>query len=260
MRRSAAFSPPSRSATHASARRRPSWSGVDDRPPDRLLHLDRLVLPAGDVDRLRRALDLPRAELRPVGEGVARDGLEHHEVGPVALAVREAPRDPAVAADDHEGRPGQRHAGHASLAARRAVDERRTVPGVRDRDPEVHVVRHDRAAVGRVRAAHRPVVAAVDDRFLARARRRAGRSRVPRDRPGRRCRRPAPTRGWSPGAGRGRPARGWTAERTARPRAARPTRCLSAPGTRRAEAAGRRASRRASTPGRAARPAASGTS
>ena len=41
-----------------------------------------------------------------------------------------------------------------------APDERRPIPDVRHANPQVHVVGHDGAAVGRVAAGHGPVVAA----------------------------------------------------------------------------------------------------
>jgi len=133
---------------------------VDDRAPHGLEHLERLVRPALDADRLSRVRERARALGRKVGIAVLRVRLEHDEVGPVTLAVREAPGDPAVAAHDHERSAGQRHAGHAVLVAAGRVDKRCAVPGVRDGDPEVHVVRQQRAAALRLGAGDRPVVAA----------------------------------------------------------------------------------------------------
>ena len=92
---------------------------IDDRPPARALHDEERRLGAAHADRLVAIHERLGACRDEVARGILRIGLDDDEVGPVAVAVREAPRDVTVAAGDQHGQAGQRHADQVALRAPR---------------------------------------------------------------------------------------------------------------------------------------------
>ena len=240
MRTSAAFSPPSRERhpgeRPAAAARRLSVTGPQ------IVVRPRASPPCSFTSIVSVALERPRALGREVGVGVRRVGLEDDEVGPVALAVREAPRHVAVAARRRRrGAPGRVTPVTRRSLSRRPFrpgeDERGAVPGVRHRDAEVHVVGDDRAAVRGAR--RRPPSCCCRGSSTDSKRRGVGSGRARRG--GRRV--GAASEVDDLGPGNGTLANGSL-------EAARPTRCRGRRGTRRAVPAARRASAPRSTRGR----------
>ena len=138
----------------------------DDGTPDGPAHRERLRGGALGGERFLEYLECFRSLRRQVFVRVVRIGFDPHQVTPVAAGVGESPRDVAVAADDHVGETGQRHAGDL---LRRPIGigkrQRRAIPDDRHADRQVHVVGDQRHTRRRVSAIDRPVVAA-DDRVL----------------------------------------------------------------------------------------------
>ena len=97
--------------------------GVDHRAPDSGLDGERLGLLAGHLDCLGLSFQQPGALGREIGVTGLRVAIQEDEVGPVALAVREAPGHVPVAARDHERCAGQRHPGDPPLAGHPGEDE-----------------------------------------------------------------------------------------------------------------------------------------
>ena len=81
-----------------------------------------------DLEHLVAILERLGAVWREIPVGILRIGLDDDQVGPVAVAVGETPRDVAVAADDQHRQARQRHADQ--VARRFGASPRRS--GVRD--------------------------------------------------------------------------------------------------------------------------------
>ena len=129
-------------------------------------------------DRVGAHLELPPAITLPVRGAVEVERLdrERHVVG---HPVGEAPGHAAVVPDDNPGHARKRESGH--VITRRLGVKRLEIP-LRGRiQPEVHVVRHKRPAVGRARRADDPGV---------RCPKREPRQQIDRLRPGREITRP----------------------------------------------------------------------
>jgi hypothetical protein len=130
--------------------RRAVGVGGDDRPPFGVFDGERLVGAAAHVNRFCVLLDR-----RPI----ARDA---NPVGRVDVAVRETPRDVAVAAERERRQAGQRDAvrvGRRAGMARARIDEPRAEPETRHAELEVRVVRHQRRAAGQRAGDCEPVAA-----------------------------------------------------------------------------------------------------
>ena len=130
---------------------------VNDRSPDRLADDERLGLAARDRQRLALRFEPARPGGREIAVRV-RAAFETDDVLEIAVAVGESPGDMAIAAGDDQRDAGQAHARY--VEALRLDDEARAIPDIRHVEPEVHVVREQRAAAARTRARDGPVVAA----------------------------------------------------------------------------------------------------
>jgi hypothetical protein len=119
------------------------------------VHVDDFLVLGERTPALRRAV--------PVR--VVRVQLQQDQVAEIALRVGEAPRHVPVAPHDDQGhaRKGDAHDPTTAIRFGRLWPvEHGPVPDVRDPDSQVHVVGHDRPAVGRQAPRDRPVVAADD--------------------------------------------------------------------------------------------------
>src|SRR5690606_12896366 len=110
-------------------------AGFGDLQLDRIATLD--LDPLADPARRRLALGYA------VAQTVLVQPVHAVEIGPVAVAVGEAPGDVAVAADDHRRDAGQGEAGDVDAAIRRprvGVAQAGTEPQRRRPQSQVHVV------------------------------------------------------------------------------------------------------------------------
>jgi len=130
------------------------------RAPDRVHDLQFHRRPAPHGDAFHDFLIHPRTRRCEVAAGVAGIGLHDHPVQPVAVAVGESPRDPAVGADDKSGCPGQGDAHDLPFAVVGRPSHGDMVPGVGEVQPQMHVIGQQGTAVGSSLSCNRPVVAA----------------------------------------------------------------------------------------------------